>query len=672
MSIATVAETGEIKLIGGKYWIKCKITDEGENYRIKFPFNRPLLSEIKSMAGARWSPETKTWTFTNCERNLFQLAFLAGEKPYDWYDRPLVDMDFSRPLYGHQKDMVRHGFTYRHGIWAAEMGTGKSLSAIEIMERSRTLESRPEWLYVGPRSAIASFELQLREWKSQVIPEIVTYEGLKRLVENWPKGRKAPFGVIFDESSRLKNHTSQRSVAAAHMAASIRRDWPEHSGFVLLMSGSPAPKGPMDWWPQCEIACPGFIKEGTVEKFKARLGLQVMKPSVTGGNYPHHVTWWDDERKCAKCGQTKDHVDHSADAQMMGGHEWTASTNEIAHLYKRMKGLVLVKFKKDCLAELPDKVFRTIQCPPTRATLNAAKLIVAGAATTISGLTLLRELSDGFQYSEEAVGDVTCTVCKGVKEFHQPVPLVDYEELALAMDALMSKADEEGDYGVFNNADGFPIPEHLVIPHLYEMQVCPCPKCDGKGTMTQYKRIAEEVACPKDQALLDLIDQHDEDGRLVIYGGFQGTIDRVVGLVEKSGWEWIRVDGRGWHCSPKLNVRKPVDMLQLFQDKSRQIPRLAFVGHAESAGMGLTLTESCEIVNFSNTFNAEARQQSCDRIHRPGMDLNKGATITDLIHLPSDQLVLDNLNKKKKLQDLSLGSFADALKSMALTTERII
>lgn len=669
--MSITAEPTTIKLIGGSFWVKAQIQDEGENFRIKFPFNRPLLNEIKSMAGARWSPETKTWTFKNCARNLFQLAFLAGEKPYEWFDQPLQELEFDRPWYDHQKHGIQHIMTYHYAIMAMEMGCGKSGVVIDAMDRSRALESNPEWIYVGPRSAIASFELELLKWKCRVAPTIVTYEGLKRLVDNWPKGKRAPFGVIFDEISRCKTPTAQRSIAAYHLAEAIRRDWPKNQGFVIGMSGSPAPKGPMDWWFLCEIVCPGFLKEGTIEKFKARLGLQVMKESVTGGTYPHHVTWWDDERKCTKCGQTKDHVDHSIDSQVFGGHPWEKSKNEIANLYARMKGLVLVKFKKDCLAELPDKVFRTIQCPPTQATLNAAKLIVASASTTISGLTLLRELSDGFQYVEEAVGEVTCTTCKGTKEFPQPVPLVDYEEIAVAMDALRSKAELAG-YDLFINDAGFPIPEHLLVPNLYEMQSCPCPKCGGQGTTTQYKRTAEHVACPKDQALLDIIDTHDENGRLVVYGGFQGTVDRIQGLAEKAQWEWIRVDGRGWQASSRLGVTKPVEMLQLFQDKDRKFPRILFDGHAESAGMGLTLTESCEIVNFSNTFNAEARVQSSDRIHRPGMDVNKGATITDLIHLPSDQLILDNLNKKKKLQDLSLGSFQEALRSMALTMDRRI
>jgi hypothetical protein len=37
------------------------------------------------------------------------------------------------------------------------------------------------------------------------------------------------------------------------------------------------------------------------------------------------------------------------------------------------------------------------------------------------------------------------------------------------------------------------------------------------------------------------------------------------------------------------------------------------------------------------------------------MDVNRGATIVDLLHLPTDQYVLDNLIKKKILQAATMG-----------------
>ena len=79
--------------------------------------------------------------------------------------------------------------------------------------------------------------------------------------------------------------------------------------------------------------------------------------------------------------------------------------------------------------------------------------------------------------------------------------------------------------------------------------------------------------------------------------------------------------------------------------------------------MGLTFNISPVALYYSNDFDGEARMQSEDRIHRLGMDLNRAALIIDLIHLPTDTLVLNNLKKKKKLQSMTLGDIDDAFAS---------
>ena len=99
---------------------------------------------------------------------------------------------------------------------------------------------------------------------------------------------------------------------------------------------------------------------------------------------------------------------------------------------------------------------------------------------------------------------------------------------------------------------------------------------------------------------------------------------------------------------------KPGQLVEKFQDRKLD-EKIVFIGHPVSSGTGLTLTASPTIVYYSNDFAADARIQSEDRIHRMGMDENRGATIIDLIHLPTDEYVIENLQKKKRLQDMSLG-----------------
>jgi len=593
-----------IKLRVGQYRfpVVLNYTDDDRIF-VQFRYNKGLIAEIKSMEGAKWhgfeTPPRKIWSIANSPRNHFQLAHLQGENPYAHYDAPIPKNSYERPLYDHQKAQCDFVLARHYCFIAAEMGVGKTLAAIEAMERS----GAESFWYIAPRSALYAVTHELKKWDCKIKPVMMTYASLVKIMRDWDDSKKAPQFVVFDESSRIKNPTAQRAQAAMALANGVRIDW-DLEGFAVLMSGAPGPKSPVDFWHQCEVACPGFLREGTQAKFKQRLAIVVQQENFAGGGvYPHIVSWRDDATKCDICGEAHSPLDLDID------HDFKASVNEVALVYKRMVGLTLVQFKKDCL-DLPDKIYRIVELKPSQKTLNVAKSIVAAAPTVISGLTLLRELSDGFQYQDKDVGKETCRVCSGKKE----------------------------------------LPD-LLDPSM----MAPCDGCGGKGHRRKYQRVSVQVSCPKEGALRDLLDEYDDVGRVIIYGGFTGSIDRCVSIVKDCGWNHIRVDGRGWVSD------LDGDHLENFQDKVVEHPRVAFIGQPQAAGMGLTLTASPVIIYYSNTFDGEGRIQSEERAHRPGMDLNRGCTIIDLLHLDTDRLVLENLQKKRKLQSLSLGELQGAL-----------
>lgn len=600
-----------LNLIVGNRKVRCCFTKEGPKLWVAFPYNKDLLGEIKIMDGAKWwgyeDPPIKKWSIRDNQRNKFQLAYLAGMNPYAPFEKPLIDVNFNRPLYNHQQFLVKFGLTRHYCIFAAEMGTGKSLAAIEIMEHSGV----GPWWWIAPKSALAATQLELKKWKCKIQPELLTYDGLKRILENWTEGEPPPVGVIFDESSRCKTPSAQRTQAAMHLANSIR-DYYGDNGYVILMSGSPAPKSPADWWAQCEIACPGFIKEGTQPKFIYRLAIIEKNDSPGGGYYNKVIAWKDSEKRCEKCGKFITDADHNL-MEMVNNphvHTFVPCTNEVAYLYERMKGLVEVVFKKDCL-DLPAKQYRLIKVKPSIQTVNAARMITQGSPGAAQKLVHLRELSDGFQYREEIEGKETCDACGGKK-------FIDDQ---------------------------------------------PCVTCSGTGEKVKVRRDWTKLPTPKEELLIDLLDEHEEVGRFVVYAAFTASIDRIVEICEKQKWEVIRVDGRGWWWSGQFK-KTDTEMLEAFQMDKDNFPRVVFVGHPGSAGMGLTLTASPSIFYWSNDFNAESRIQSEDRIHRAGMDVNRGATIIDVVHLPTDKLILDNLKIKRDLQSITLGDLQEALNNV--------
>jgi SNF2 family DNA or RNA helicase len=595
----------ETSFKAGKYMFPVKLEYDPPKIRIGFRYNPTLLEEVKNMANARWlgfNDGPKQWEVNDDEHNRFQIAYLQGQKPYAPYDLPLINFTPRRKeLYDHQVEMVRHGLTRHYCIFACEMGTGKTLAAIEIMEASGI----EEWWYIAPKSALISVQLDMWKWGCKIRPKFFTYEALVRQMKNWTNGLPAPRGVIFDESSKLKTPTSQRSQAAYSLAAGVRKDW-DGLGYAILMSGSPAPKSPADWWHQCYVARPGFLKEGSFHKFQQRLAIIKQEEGSDGVKYPRILGWKDSDDKCSECAEGEKAFVHTDEAKALGqGHDYIKTDNEVAKLHKRMSGLVLVKLKKDCL-DLPEKVYNIIKCKPSIQILNAARLIMKSGVPAAQILMRLRELSDGFQYHEKKVGDETCPRCEGNK--------------------VKLGSDESH-----------------------------CHACEGIGTISKYERSTIEIETPKDQAFLNLLEQFEEDGRLVAFGAFSATIDRLEKLIVSAGWTPIILDGRGWR-SPIS--KDPLELLKAFQEGQKEHNKICFAAHPGSGSMGLTLTASQAMVYYSNTFNAEEKIQSMDRIHRPG---SRGANYYELIHLPTDLLIVENLKKKRDLQSMSLGEIAESL-----------
>ena len=595
----------QIKVKIGRFLYPVILEYKNDRIFVLFKYNKAIIAEVKAMEGAKWhgfdDPPLKVWSIANSSRNEFQIDYLQGNKPYAHYDIEIIENEYERPLYDHQRELADFALARHNCIIAGEMGVGKTLSAIEVMEQSGT----SDWWYIAPKSALKAVEREFRLWNSKVIPRMMTYERLVKWVKDNENLEDAeiPKGIIFDESARVKNPTSQRSQAAKILADAIRELY-GYNGYIILMSGAPAPKVPVDWWHQAEIACPGFLKEGTKAKFQKRLAVITQEDfHGSGTSFPKLHSWLDDENKCAKCGELE--ANHGLDDD---GHDFVKSINEVSYLYERMQGLVMVKLKEDCL-DLPDKHYRKIILEPTVQTTNLAKTLLQTAKSTITGITLIRELSDGFNYHEEKTGEEECKVCHGTKML--PDPLND---------------------GGMSACDG----------------------CGGTGVRPVYTRKAIQVDTPKEAALASLLDEYGEVGRVVIFGGFTGSIDRCESICESNGWETIKVDGRGW----KHNYTDP---LEVFQESHKDHPRVAFIGQPAAGGIGLTLTASPVVIYYSNDFNAESRIQSEDRCHRIGMDVNRGCTIIDLIHLPTDELILDNLQKKRALQALTMGELQRAL-----------
>ncbi len=656
-------QTIELRVRSGKFITKvvtATIEDDGRLY-LKFGYNKALLTEIKCFDGRQWhgpikgqEPHAgyppkyvsqylgqKVWSIPTSSRNLFQLSYLKGENPYARYDAPLLDYKTDRPFKDYQYDMASHFWTRRQAILAGDPGIGKTLPAIDVMEKS----GFRDWWYVAPLSALYQVEDEFNTWNLNFRPTMYTYNGMTNAIKNWTEGTAPPRGVVFDECQKLKTPTAQRGQAGKNLADEMRKFYGIEA-YILLMSGTCAPRNPTDWFWLSEIACPGFLKEGNIHQLRQRLSVCEEAESQAGGVFSQHITWKDDKSKCDVCGLPESDSLHDMKAAELVDydnvyHHYIPSKNEVALLGQRLKGLVMVKRKKDCL-NLPDKIYRKIKLEISDTTKRLSRLITSKCGTAIQALTLLRELSDGFQYKMVATDKlVTCEACNGAKvvryKEYLPEPFEwDYPTQDEFQEALIKFKDID--------EDGF-LPE----------KEFPCELCQSTGKVREIIRTHKQFSSAKLDMTKALLEEYEDIGRFVIYAGFQASVDRCVDLAIKQGWSVIKADGRGWKSFTYDRILIHENPIKLFQRMKEQHPKVCFIGQAGAAGTGLNLTASPAILFYSNSFNGDDRMQAIERIHRLGMDLTLGATIIDLIHLSADETVLDNLNKKKWLHELTLG-----------------
>jgi uncharacterized Zn finger protein (UPF0148 family) len=611
---------------------------DGRIFFVKSPFE--VKDEIKCMAGAQWhgyqDTPLKQWSVKDNHRNRLQIAWLEGENPFEHFEqepKKFLPEGYARTsitgekrtLWDVQHRMINNGLTYHYQLIAGCMGCGKTLSAFEIMERSGV----KDWIWVGPKTTLLEIQLQTEYWQLKGLNiEFMTYDRLGSLVKSG--AYNLPQGIIFDEASKLKTEGVLRTNAAQEVADKIRA---VHgmNGYVITMSGTPSPKTPLDIWSLAEITYPGFLKEGSPKALEQRIAI--LKPaerSGGGGNfYNDRVGWLDRDGLCKKCGLTKTECE---DAQLMDPdsiHAFVPSINEVAHINTRLEGLMTTVFKSEC-PPLPGKRYVEIALEPTSKLMKVAAAIQKTAMSTMQAMNQLRQLSDGFLYREKKDGKVRCPTCDGTKEidewYNPTEPDRPYKSIEL-MDPEKTKN--------------------------FEKRKCECTHCVGTGEIDHIVRETVPCPCPKIEVVQDLLEKAAETtGRILLFGGFQGSVDRLEETARNAGWEVFRCDGRG---SLILDVEGKqvtgVEPLRYWKDRANK--KVAFIANPESGGFGLTLVEANIVVFYANSFKPEFRVQAEERADRPGQV--EQVVIYDLLHLPSDKRTLDIIRDNRRLENMVLG-----------------
>jgi SNF2 family DNA or RNA helicase len=145
------------------------------------------------------------------------------------------------------------------------------------------------------------------------------------------------------------------------------------------MTGTPAPKDHCDWWAQCEVTYPGWLRESNVHGFRRRLA-NIEKVDGPYGSFPKLVSWKEDE------------------VELLG---------------RRLKGLVHRVTREDADLDLPPVEYDELSLPPNESMVRAARTLALTANAGIDLLEKLRQLADGISYRDDGV--VTAEVPKDKK-----------------------------------------------------------------------------------------------------------------------------------------------------------------------------------------------------------------------------------------------------------------
>ena len=575
-------------------------------YFLEFGFNKRLIEEVKySLYKRRWSPKDDTeltsvfknenglpkagWWCPICPRNSFVIDRLNGVNVYERYDIPLITMDENyefipekNGMWLHQEKMKEHILTRKACIIAAEPRTGKTRPSLTVVEKIlsectipcfptpevvNSLENFSKIWFVTRLSAVPGIYAEMDKWNLEFCKkniDVMTYHRFR----NGYDGITIPRIIFYDECQGLRDETSIQSKTALDITKNQIALYGDDC-YRVLMSGTPAPKAPSDWYNLCEIACPGFLGPRDKTTFANELGEWEENSSPMGQKYYTLLGW---------------------------------KRDEVERLPERLKGLVLTIRKKDCM-DLPDIIFEIVKCSPDKQQIEAVKFIKTQPDFNKGAMLALylREIADGFMYSKVTLRDDNGEILYDATGQAKTTRKVTY--IKCGKDALLrSKLDEYGNSSI----------------------------------------------------------ESGENARLVVYCGFQATVDKVTQICLEEGWVVWQIDGRG---QVAMGTPYSVDILRREMDRSRDeglVSKLVVVAQEDAAGTGMEFSSASIQIGYSNGNKADSWVQALQRPHSDNMDKIKGLSWINFNCMPIDNLVYEALKDKKNIEQISLGDLQAA------------
>jgi len=309
-------------------------------------------------------------------------------------------------LMRHQRVCLALSRLFRRYAFFLDTGTGKTLTSLAIIDDVLNRERDFKWVVVCPKAIIKTAWLEdakqffphlkilplsknmTRDDYVQIMarwdmPKIGLYEKgpvaeiVRRLVTQAdvflvnPENLSAAlpyidnpscWGLIFDESVKLKNPTAQITKQITELAQSMKR--------VYLLSGKPAPNNNLEYFSQ----------------------MRIIDPAIFGNNfYRFREKYFNPDYM---------------------GYNWTPKPEKAAEFMQRLSRKCVFIAKEDCL-DLPDKTYITkeVELPPTamkyyksmerQRVLELSENKTIAANQKVVQLMKLRQITSGFVLDDD-------------------------------------------------------------------------------------------------------------------------------------------------------------------------------------------------------------------------------------------------------------------------------
>jgi SNF2 family DNA or RNA helicase len=297
-----------------------------------------LKEAVKALPGARWDPEHKAWHIpatssaakaayevlagwtlslsddaANLLREAAEQEAAQDHKVADEADLP--DLPTKLPAWLHQKRAFAFARARRGAMLAMDMGTGKSMTAIALLEDWKSdvavilcprsvmgvwpnqfaTHAGREWRVIVPpgnatvakRAIHVARQLKVAEASGQPAAVICNYEAswrptMKELLRG-VCGMKGTV-LVLDESHRVKSAGGKASMNCAVLGREAER--------VLLLTGTPMPHSPLDLYGQYRAMDPGIFGTSN-NRFRNRY-------AIMGGFEGRQVVGYQNEAELAR------------------------------------------------------------------------------------------------------------------------------------------------------------------------------------------------------------------------------------------------------------------------------------------------------------------------------------------------------------------------------------